>query len=678
MKKCDLHIHTKATISDSAFVFSIDALKQYISKMQIDVIAITNHNTFDISQFNSITQELNNTIVLPGIEINLEGGHLLLIASNESSEITDFESKCNHVSTYIRQATDQLSLTQFKTIFPVLSKYLLIPHYDKNPKISKQIIDNLSSDIFAGEVASVKKFLYMLKESEERLSPLLFSDYRPSDTLESYPTRQTYLDIEDVTISSLRGCLMDKTKVSLTRDGNDKFPIFDDGFMISTGLNIVLGKRSSGKSYTLTRIANVFGQRAKYIKQFELLNNESDGSCQLNEETKTAQTVIVNNFFKDFAAVVQDIAQVTSEEKDHDDIAKYVKALKQSAEEYETNDIYSRTKLFNETYYHIPSDENIVTVIEAVLTLLENNNYQSIIYKHINEEQLKSLLHDMIIIYREHKTQLLLKNKANAIIKDTKEALQLKSAAPVIPDVDFYKIALTAQKRKYFEDIAKAIKRPRIIHTEQIRNFTIKISTRPFKHATDMKYGKQVSLVNAFQKYENDSAFSYLTELISSNVDISIIPTLFAKVNYEILNSSGFPISGGERSEFNFMQKIKDSQLCDILIIDEPESSFDNLFLNEEINKFLKEMSMQMPVVISTHNSTIGGSIKPNYIIYTEKQINNENDIEFRLYGGNATAPKLKTVDGKEIQNYLIMLNSLEAGCPAYLERRTIYETLNH
>ena len=583
MKKCDLHIHTKATISDSAFVFSIDALKQYISKMQIDVIAITNHNTFDISQFNSITQELNNTIVLPGIEINLEGGHLLLIASNESSEITDFESKCNHVSTYIRQATDQLSLKQFKTIFPVLSKYLLIPHYDKNPKISKQIIDNLSSDIFAGEVASVKKFLYMLKESEERLSPLLFSDYRPSDTLESYPTRQTYLDIEDVTISSLRGCLMDKTKVSLTRDGNDKFPIFDDGFMISTGLNIVLGKRSSGKSYTLTRIANVFGQRAKYIKQFELLNNESDGSCQLNEETKTAQTVIVNNFFKDFAAVVQDIAQVTSEEKDHDDIAKYVKALKQSAEEYETNDIYSHTKLFNETYYHIPSDENIVTVIEAVLTLLENNNYQSIIYKHINEEQLKSLLHDMIIMYREHKTQLLLKNKANAIIKDTKEALQLKSAAPVIPDVDFYKIALTAQKRKYFEDIAKAIKRPRIIHTEQIRNFTIKISTRPFKHATDMKYGKQVSLVNAFQKYENDSAFSYLTELLSSNVDISIIPTLFAKVNYEILNSSGFPISGGERSEFNFMQKIKDSQLCDILIIDEPESSFDNLFLNERI-----------------------------------------------------------------------------------------------
>ena len=32
-----------------------------------------------------------------------------------------------------------------------------------------------------------------------------------------------------------------------------------------------------------------------------------------------------------------------------------------------------------------------------------------------------------------------------------------------------------------------------------------------------------------------------------------------------------------------------------------------------------------MPVIISTHNNTIGGSIKPDYILYTEKKI--EDDI---------------------------------------------------
>ena len=46
MKKCDLHIHTIPTDSDSNFIFNIEVLAEYISQMHIDVIAITNHNTF--------------------------------------------------------------------------------------------------------------------------------------------------------------------------------------------------------------------------------------------------------------------------------------------------------------------------------------------------------------------------------------------------------------------------------------------------------------------------------------------------------------------------------------------------------------------------------------------------------------------------------------------------------
>lgn len=678
MKKCDLHIHTKTSVSDSDFVFSIDILKQYVSKMQIEVIAITNHNMFDATQFNDIVQKLTDVVVLPGIEINLSGGHLLLIANNSAIEISDFAKKCNKVSELIVNPTSELTLPQFQTIFPSLSKYLLIPHYDKEPKIPKTLIDTLSSDIFAGEVTSVKKFLYMLKEREERLSPVLFSDFRPSENYSHFPTKQTYLDIDDININSLRGCLMDKSKVHLTQEGNDKFPIFDDGFLLSTGLNIVLGKRSSGKSYTLTKIAEIFGEKAKYIKQFELLNTDSDGSNQFNDETRMAKESIVNNFFKDFADVLQDIVQVPSKEKDEDEITKYIKALKQCAEEQATNDVYSRTHLYNETTCYIPSHNIITDLIDSVLKLIESQNYQSIITRYVELLQLQSLLRDLITEYRVLQKQILIKRNVNKIIQAIKEALQLKSAAPIIPNIDFYKIALNKRKRQQFEIIAKAIKQPKVIHVEKVRNFTIKISTRPFRNATDMKFGKQVSLVDAFQKYESDSAFSYLTALKSSGVESTMYQKLFAKVDYEILNSSGFPVSGGERSEFNFMQKIKDSQLCDILIIDEPESSFDNIFLNEEINGFLKEMSLQMPVVISTHNSTIGGSIKPNYILYTEKKINGNDDIEFRLYGGNATALTLKTTNGHEIQNYLVTLNSLEAGRNAYLERRTIYETLNH
>ena len=50
MKKIDLHIHTRKTISDSDFTFSINRLQQYVNEMNIDAIAITNHNLFDKEQ----------------------------------------------------------------------------------------------------------------------------------------------------------------------------------------------------------------------------------------------------------------------------------------------------------------------------------------------------------------------------------------------------------------------------------------------------------------------------------------------------------------------------------------------------------------------------------------------------------------------------------------------------
>ena len=54
MKKLDLHIHTKQTVSDPTFSFSLDKLKEYVQQYKIDGIAITNHNIFNIQQFQDI------------------------------------------------------------------------------------------------------------------------------------------------------------------------------------------------------------------------------------------------------------------------------------------------------------------------------------------------------------------------------------------------------------------------------------------------------------------------------------------------------------------------------------------------------------------------------------------------------------------------------------------------
>lgn len=102
MKKCDLHIHTIASVTDSHFTFSMEILKEYVDVRKLDVIAITNHNIFDRNQYESIKAALANVVVLPGIEIDVDGGHVLLITDTDNDSLNDFESKCSQVTPLIR------------------------------------------------------------------------------------------------------------------------------------------------------------------------------------------------------------------------------------------------------------------------------------------------------------------------------------------------------------------------------------------------------------------------------------------------------------------------------------------------------------------------------------------------------------------------------------------------
>ena len=679
MKRCDLHIHTVATVSDRIFEFDKDVLVDYVEKTGLDVIAITNHNMFDYAQFNEIKNTLANIVVLPGIEIDLEKGHILVIANNDDGTLFDFNAKCEEVKNLIKTKDDDITYDTFIRIFADLSKYLLIPHYEKDPKLHKDVIKKLDRNIIAGEVSSVKKFIYMKKEDSEP-TPVYFSDFRIEKgvTPDKYPVSHTFFDIDQVNVNALKLCLMDKTKVSLTSEkGIELFQIFPNGQMLSTGLNIMFGKRSTGKTYTLNAIANRFEGKAKYIKQFELLNTGKNDSDQFENDLKVRQENSAEDYLREFGVIVTDMLKMCSADEDEMKLQKYLEAVMSSAHQGDVNDVFSKSKLFNESDFKKQSPDEIKKLIAATLTLLESQLYKPIINKHLPETSLKALLKELIEQCWKENIQDQYFKEVNNMIKTVKESLQLKSAAPRIPDIDLYQYFINKKKREVFSQVALSVKKERIISTEKAGHFTISVSARPFANATDLKtIGlRQVSLTNAFAKYGNP--IQYIDELKSAGIESDRIYKLFAAIDYKILNSSGLPVSGGERSEFNFLQKIKDAILCDILIIDEPESSFDNIFLKNEVNKFIKEMAESMPVIVSTHNNTIGGSIKPNYILYTEKRMESDGP-HFNIYSGYPTAKTLKDVEGNTIENYQITLNSLEAGEQAYSERKDIYETLKN
>ena len=75
-------------------------------------------------------------------------------------------------------------------------------------------------------------------------------------------------------------------------------------------------------------------------------------------------------------------------------------------------------------------------------------------------------------------------------------------------------------------------------------------------------------------------------------------------------------------------------------------SSFDNLFLKARVNHIIRELAKTMPIILATHNNTVGASIKPDYLIYTKRCIDGDN-VQHERYYGLPSEKELRAASGK-------------------------------
>ena len=511
MKKIDLHIHTVSSIIDGTFFFSLNSLKDYVEKLDIDCIAITNHNLFDKAQFEEICRVLSIK-VLPGIEISLEGGHILLISENE--ELEDFNLKCRQITGLIKDKGDCITYEQLIGIFPLLDKYLLIPHYEKKPHIAEETLIKLGDNIFAGEVTSLRKFKDCIKESG-KLTPVIFSDCRFVEGMQNFSTRQTYIDAEDSTLRAIKGCLFDKAKVFLSKEeGNDFFQATDDGIVLSTGLNVIIGERSSGKTYTLNKIRRNFNN-VKYLEQFSLLQNDEEKFKNL---VTTRHSLVSENYLKEFKDVVYDINEIDLKTNKLN-VGKYIDSLKKYAAENDKLDTYSKCKLYNETNFEKDDVDNLKKLISATELLIDNKEYKSIINKHISDGNLKSLFIHLINTHNRIHQDNLKKTWLNDLIDAIKEDLMFRSTTTKVEEVDFSKVQLDEIKVNKFKELVRKIQTEKDIDSKEIRGFKVVARTKKYIGASQLKAKskRQLAFSDAFNNYNDPYSF-----LISFNPDSAI------------------------------------------------------------------------------------------------------------------------------------------------------------
>lgn len=672
LKKIDLHIHTVATISDRPFSFSLDSFKRYVAHAKLDAVAVTNHDVFDGEQFRAIQSALPVT-TFPGIEINVDKGHVLIVAG--PSDVDDFERKTAQVTSRIQRIGDSISVDELVAIFGNLKKYLVIPHYDKGPAIVGETLEKLRPYISAGEVDSAKKFVRNSKDPA-KLTPVLFSDSRMSHDLATFPTRQTFLDCGELTLEALQSCLQDKAKVTLSEsDGNKLWQIFDNGQSLSTGLNVILGSRSSGKSHTLDKISRIV-KNVKYIKQFSLVQQEDATSeREFASGVERKRSAFGDQYLSGFKRVLD---EVTSIDLDADArvVETYLSTLLRFADETDRRDAFSNTALFDEVDFPVGTFETLHALIGSVRQLIENVEYRPIIERHVDLASLKRLALELIETLRAASLDFRKKKVVNYLVKDIKQNLQIRTSAVQVKDIDLYAVAMNRKRIERFIEIVSLLRRPAVISEDNLQGFRIEIRKHAFVGAGEVKQasGRKLSFSDAFLNYEN--AYAYLQK-IKEIEDLATADyyRLFAKITYRILNKDGYEVSGGERSEFRLLQEISDAQNYDLLLVDEPESSFDNLFLKREVNQILKSISEMMPVIVVTHNSTVGASVDADYILYTKKEVLDGKPI-YRIFSGYPMDKRLVSVDGAEVNSHETLLNSLEAGLAPYEGRKQSYEAV--
>ena len=137
MKKIDLHIHTVPNkYLDSTFMYDSVKMKEYVIRNGFDIIAITNHNLFDLNNFRIIKKDLKNekVTVFPGIGISLENGHILVIGD-------DTDEVYNILSTISSEIAKNENSDQYKMSVKDFNKLCCGNNFFNNSSLSKSPID---------------------------------------------------------------------------------------------------------------------------------------------------------------------------------------------------------------------------------------------------------------------------------------------------------------------------------------------------------------------------------------------------------------------------------------------------------------------------------------------------------------------------------------------------------
>lgn len=687
MKAIDFHIHTvPEEEKDHLFTFSQEWLNEYAKRARLDAIAICNHNVFNTTQFREISQS-TEIAVFPGMELSLLTGHVLIVYDKSPAAIAEL----SHASEKIHQiqlgSSTGLNLDQFFQFFPSWKQSVLVFEITKSNSMS--IPTELRAATCLGGVSSPNRFQRELSIGNE--IPALFSDahasYDESDQTRSdiahLAVKHTFIECDTVDFQDIRQALQSKTTVGVNREQvNDVYDIVvdDHPLTVSTGLNLVVGRRGSGKTFLIDSIAHDSNDNVYKLEQFDTASNREQF---LHRQQQQKGEQAYKNFTKKYQKAwnqINDTLMVQVDDKSYD-ISLYLEKLSQYANSYNSRGQAAQIKLFGDRPYDILQQRNLTTELTNLREIINSKE----IWNHVNHAYRSYFIkayQELQIFLRKDKIQSEQRSRINALIVTVQSEVRRQSGImepPTINLTDVFKRRLVQRKTDNFlEKLLFSTTDGLILSQQQFGEYRVVVRLVPFDDATEyrkaMHTGEGVK-TKLLVPYKEHHFSEYLNHLMQyAFYKPNHLTDYIATINTSLETAKGNPASGGQQVAFALLMGLEEAKNSDIALIDEPEASLDNHFIKTTLIPKLRELATHTSTFVITHNSTLGTLLRPNYLIVAKTS----DEKKFDYLSGDFKSAKIRNVDGSQFESIDDFVDAMESGLDTYREKGEIYGSLNH
>lgn len=712
--KIDLHCHTlncKKGDGKSRNVTS-ELFKEKIEAAGVEIVAITNHNYFDVNQYYLLKDCVKNVCeVWPGIEFDViekgnKPGHVLVICNpkrvEEFSDIINEKTKSTTPDDFTIKVTDLCrAFNKLDVVY--------IPHFFKDHQLCDDDMELLEKNAYSKkrilQEPSDVKSLGVLNSNGYK--SIIGSDVKDWNKYENYSFAElkypikgfdNFLKILDKDSAFINDLLNKDLYDEITVYGKAKEKKFPFVIKAYNDVNVIFGDKGSGKSQILDSLEIYFTQEkgmdvVKFTggdksKWFESLlkvdgaeySHEIIGVDDCSEKFKNIYNY-KDKLPKKIETYCRYFENVSTNKK-----RKELKILTQT--KTWTHDL-SKYKDYYEDYRKIVNFEKELSKMQVYKN---NKEKYSVITEQINQLKVDSYS----LCVDEWKKQW-----ADYLTDDVIEKLDTYSSqsdgSPEMPkETGFYQFCKNRiELHKSINDIKN------VLTTKEVNlkdsyigtigdkgsgylNLSIGLLNCDNVNIVETKFfkGKKKN-IQTFLKGINDinnNCYSKdLINLIATLKDkltepiSSIDYFIYAKKEFRLDNENYVP-SKGEMAILSLQYDLLNQDDKDIFLIDEPEVNLGSTYIESTIVPMIKNLAKSKKIiVIATHDANIATRTYPVTSIL-KKSSNNIYD----TFQGSMFTNELININDKSILKWdEESENYLEGGSIAFKERGTLYGTCN-